>query len=230
MRTTSLSQVVLIPRLTTYFSTVSQSRFYAQSLRVLAQVALACLVVSGMFCFPDITSGTVSAGPISKYPGRAPKGALFVVASLGLVVSPWVCVMGLGSRGFHLAHLRVRVRCGVLYLDTLSERDVGSRSMPHGFAYFGSSSERWVSSPEGQYLSSRPLLVAPGIALLSSHRLVSAGPRTPTATRPLGHSLVFPHLDARRVYLVDSFIARNPQCNAHTTSLALTLSGHTFSG
>ena len=139
-------------------------------------------------------------------------------------------VAGLGSRGFRLAHPCARAHCGVLYLDTLSERNGGCRSTPHGFAYCGSSSERWVGSPEGQFLSSRPPLVAPGIALLSSHRLVSAGPCAPTVTRPLGHSLVFPHLDARRVYLVDSFIARNPQCNAHTTSLALTLSGHTFSG
>ena len=139
-------------------------------------------------------------------------------------------VAGLGSRGFRLAHPRARACCGVLYSDTLSERDVGSRTTLHGFAYCESSSERWVGSPEGQYLSSRPPSVVPGIAHLSSHRLVSAGPRAPTATRPLGQSLVFPHLDARRVYLVDSFIARNPQCNAHTTSLALTLSGHTFSG
>ena len=45
---------------------------------------------------------------------------------------------------------------------------------------------------------------------------------------PLGHSPVFSHV--RRVYLVDSFITRDPQYNAHTTSLILTLSGHTFSG
>ncbi len=148
------------------------------------------------------------------------------MASLGLGLGCASRV--LGSGGFRLAH--PRARCSVLYSDTLSARDVGSRSTPHGFSYCESSCERWVGSPEGQYLSSRPPSVVPGIARPSPRRLVSAGPRAPTATRPLGHSPVFPHLDARRVYLVDSFIARNPQCNAHTTSLALTLSGHTFSG
>ncbi len=73
-------------------------------------------------------------------------------------------------------------------------------------------------------------LSSPGIARLLSHRLVSAEPRALTATRPLSYSLVFPHLDVRRVYLIYSFIARDPQHNAHMTSLVLTLSGRTFSG
>ncbi len=55
-------------------------------MRTLAQVALAYLVVSGTFCFPGITSGTVSPGLVSKYPGRAPKGALFLWRLRGLVV------------------------------------------------------------------------------------------------------------------------------------------------
>ena len=75
-----------------------------------------------------------------------------------------------------------------------------------------------------------PRQVFPGIVRLLSHRLVSAEPRALTATRPPGHSLVLPHLDVRHVYLVDSFIVRDPQYNVHTTSLILTLSGHTFSG
>ncbi len=69
-----------------------------------------------------------------------------------------------------------------------------------------------------------------GTARLLSHRLVSAEPHALTATHPLGHSPVFPHPDVKRVYLVDSFIARNPHNNAHMTSPVLTLSGHTFSG
>ncbi len=82
----------------------------------------------------------------------------------------------------------------------------------------------------GQYLSSLvPCQSSPGIARLLLHRLASAQPRTLAATHPLGHSPVFPHLDVRRVYLIDSFIARDPQYNAHTTSPVLNLSGHTFS-
>ncbi len=127
----------------------------------------------------------------------------------------------------------MRGHCGVLYSDTLSARDVGGWGViarPTGLLTVrvlvnGGSALPWVSTS---------LLVlrqsSPGIARLLSHWLISAEPRALTATRPLGHSLVFPHLDIRRVYLVDSFIARDAQHNAHTTSLVLTLSGHTFSG
>ena len=105
---TGLTQVVLIPRLITYFccylldqngvractrnntgrvqssfdespSLISQSLFCAQGTHALAQVALAYLVVSGTFCFPGITSSTISPGLVSKYPLRAPKGVLSVV-------------------------------------------------------------------------------------------------------------------------------------------------------
>ncbi len=49
----------------------------------------------------------------------------------------------------------VRARCyGVLYSGTLSARDVGPRSTPHGFPYCKSSRERRVGSPVGQYLRS----------------------------------------------------------------------------
>ncbi len=107
VRATGLTQVVLIPRLITYFccylldpnsmractrnntgrvessfdqslSSTSQSRFCAQGLCMLAQVPLAYLDFSETFCFPGITSGIVSPGLVSKYPGRASKGALFL--------------------------------------------------------------------------------------------------------------------------------------------------------
>ncbi len=126
------------------------------------------------------------------------------------------------SRRFCFAH-PPRTRCGVLYSDTLSARDVGgSRPTPHGFAYCESSSERWVGSPAGQYLPSRPSSV---FTWVCASTLTPAEPHALTATRPLGHSLVFPHLDVKLVYLVDLFIARSPHNNAHTTSLVLTLSG-----
>ncbi len=53
---------------------------------MLAQVALAYLNVSKMFCFPGITSGTVSPGPIPKDPGRAPKGTSLCGVTLGVGV------------------------------------------------------------------------------------------------------------------------------------------------
>ncbi len=66
-----------------------QSRCCAQGLRRLAQVVLAYLDVSTMF-FPGITSGTVSPGLVSKYPGRAPKARF----SCGVRVSGvWVVLV-----------------------------------------------------------------------------------------------------------------------------------------
>ncbi len=139
-------------------------------------------------------------------------------------------VAGLLSRGFSFVDSLAR-RFRVIYSDTLSARDVGGCcSTPHGLL----TARVLVNGGSALPRVSTSLLVlrqsSPGIARLLSHRLVSAEPRALTATRPLGHSLVFPNLDVRRVYLVDSFIARDPQHNAHTTSLVLTLSGHTFSG
>ncbi len=102
------------------------------------------------------------------------------------------------SRGFSFDWLTRARCCGVLYLGTLSEREVGSFSMPHGFAYCKSSREWWVGSPAGQYLGLslriRPRQSSPGNVRLVSQRLVSAEPRALAATRPLGHSLVFPHV------------------------------------
>ena len=145
----------------------------------------------------------------------------------------WRWVGGHASRVFRLGGFICwisRVRFGDL-IRTHSQRETWGEClfpMPYRFAYSDSSSEWWVGSPVGQYLfPSRPSsIVTWDCASTLSLRLVSAEPRALTATRPLGHSLVFPHLDVRRVYLVDSFIARDPQHNTHTTLLALTLSGH----
>ena len=223
VRATGLTQVVLIPRLITYLccylldqngvrvrtrnntdrvessfdqspSLISQSLFCAQGTRALAQVALAYLVVSGTFCFPGITSGTFSPGLVSKYRGRAPKGAIFV----------W----------------------------THSQRETWGVSFPHPT---GSLTTRvLMNGGSAPPRVSTSFLVlhqsSPGTVRPLSHQLILAEPRALTSTRPLGHSPAFPHRDVKRVYLVDSFIARNPQTNAQTTSLALTLSGHTFSG
>ncbi len=83
VRATGLTQVVLTPRLSTYFSVVSQSHFCVQGLRALAQVALAYLDVSKTFCFPGITSGTVSPGLNNPGISRTtPQRRAFLVASI----------------------------------------------------------------------------------------------------------------------------------------------------
>ncbi len=85
------------------------------------------LDVSTVFCFPGITLGTASPGLLSKYPGRAPKGALFLW-------HPWGFFLGGGefthrgsfsSRGFSFIGCPTRAHCSVLYSDTLSVRNVG---------------------------------------------------------------------------------------------------------
>ncbi len=145
------------------------------------------------------------------------------------------------SRIVGLSHLGVFVRClsracalqRSLFRNTLSERRGGGGSViPHPTGLLTVRVLVNGGSAPPRVSTSFPVLrqSSPGIAHLLSHRLVSAEPRALAATRPLGRSLVFPHLDVRRVYLVDSFIARDPQYNAHTTSLILTLSSHTFSG
>ncbi len=125
------------------------------------------------------------------------------VACLALGLWWWLRCAGLNvlSRGFfRLAVLHAHC-LGVLYLGTLSARDVGSHSMPHWFAYCKSSRERRIGAPAGQYLGCacvilrvRPRQLSPGTARLVSHRLVSAEPHALAATCPLGHSLVFPHI------------------------------------
>ena len=155
------------------------------------------------------------------------------VASLGRVC--WLRGAGFSllSRGFSA---RPRAHCcGVLLSGTLSARDVGSRSTPHGFAYCKSSRQQRVGSPAGRYLSLSALPVlcrsSPGTALVSS-RTGSSQQSLALWLRlaPSATPQCLPISDVRRVYIVDSFIARDPQHNAHTTSLFLTLSGHTFSG
>ena len=213
-------------------SSISQFRCCVQGLHELAQVALVYLDVSKTFCFPGITSGTVSPGPISKYPGRAPKGTLWRPRLWGWGV--FLRVAGLSCLGgdFFCWLTRACTLQRSLFGHTLSKRR--GRSTPHGFAYCKSSSERWVGSPAGQYpcsSSSCPPWVVPGTALVSS--CTGSYQQSPALWLRLAPSATprcFPISDARRVYLVDSFIARDPQYNAHTTSLILTLSGHTFSG
>ena len=87
-------------------------------------------------------------------PDEPPK-ARFLMASLGFAG----CVMRRGSFGlgdFVCWLTRARALRRSLFGHTLSERRGGCYSTPHEFAYCESSSERWVSSPAGQYLSSRP--------------------------------------------------------------------------
>ena len=257
MRATGLTQVVLIPRLITYFccclldpngvractrnntgcvessfdqslTVVLQSHFCAQGLCVLGQVALACLWNGLLQMYHLRYCLSWFCIQISR---TSPQRRAFLVASvsLGFVGG---CALQVFCLGGFCSLALPRTHFGILYSDTLSARDVGGAVIPHPTALLtvtvlvnGGSALPWVST---SLLILR--LSLPGIARLLSHRLVSAEPHALTATCPFGHSLVFPHLDVRRVYLVDSFIARDPQHNTHTTSLLLTLSGHTFSG
>ena len=135
------------------------------------------------------------------------------------------------SRGFSFVGSPARVLRHSLFGHTLSEKRGGAVvPRPTGLL----TARVLVNGGLALLRASTSLLVlsqsSPEIACLLSHRLISAEPLTLTATRPLGHSLVFPNLDVRCVYLIDSFIARDPRHNAHTISLALTLSGHTLSG
>ncbi len=96
-------------------------------------------------------------------PDEPPKACF----SCGVSVSG-VCwglrVAGLLSRGFLFIGSPTHALRHSLFGHTLSERRVGGwgvgvggcYSTPHGFAYCDSSSERWVGSPMGQYLSSHP--------------------------------------------------------------------------
>ncbi len=153
---------------------------------------------------------------------------------------------GAGLGGF-VARLRTRTRSFVDLGHTLSERR--DSHTPHGSAYCKSSRERRFGSPAGQQSSSWEVcgcvVLAPPPSLSLSCLLVSR----PLGLRVSSHSgssqqrpalclllapsatpRCFPMSEVRRVYIVDSFIARDPQYNAHSTSLIPTLSGHTFSG
>ncbi len=110
----------------------------------------------------------------------------------------WLRVAGSGLGDFLLSH--PRARCGVLYSDTLSARDVGWSPRPTGsltarVLVNGGSALPRIST----CLSSRPSssVVTWDCASTLSHRLIWAEPRALAATRPLGHSLAFPHLDMK---------------------------------
>ncbi len=110
------------------------------------------------------------------------------------------------SRGF-AACPHARCFSGVLCFRVHSQRETWVPvPRPHGFAYCKSSREQRVGSPAGQYSEVSPSLIRPrqstlGTAHLVSHRLVSAEPRALTATRPLGHPPVFPHVRRKAVCL-----------------------------
>ena len=166
-------------------------------------------------------------------PDEPPRARSLVASTLGFVglgccasrVS--YCCLG----GFRLTRARAH---GVLYSGTLSAREMGLVPCPTGSLtarVLGNdgSALPWVST----CLS--PLLIlcqsSPGTALVSSRTGSSQqSPVLRLRLTPSATPQCFPISDAMRVYLVDSFIARGPQYNAHTTSLILTLSGHTFSG
>ncbi len=98
---------------------------------------------------------TVSPCLVSKYPGRAPPRRTFLVVLLSGVGLVWSWVFCLGVFSFVGSPARI----AAFFIQTHSHREtwgVCGSSTPHGFAYCESSSEGWVSSPAGQYLSSRP--------------------------------------------------------------------------
>ncbi len=154
------------------------------------------------------------------------------MASLGLVVVWGLRIAGLFRLGVFLSLAHPRARVAAFFIRTHSQRETWGIIVPRPTGLL--TATVLVNGGSALPRVSTCLLVPhqslPGIARLLSHRLVSAEPRALTATRPLGHSPVLPHLDVRRVYLVGSFIARDPLYNAHTTSLIPTPSGHTFSG
>ncbi len=96
-------------------------------MRVLTQVVLAYLVVSGTFCFPGITSSTVSPGLVFKNPGLAPKDAL----SCGVRVRDRACCWSRAGLSRGLVGSPAPTSDLVLG-HTLSERR-GSRPCPTGF-------------------------------------------------------------------------------------------------
>ncbi len=125
---------------------------------------------------------------------------------------------------------RARASVSAFFIWAYSQRETWG-STPHGFAYCKSSREQRVSSPTGQHLmfsSSHPMSVVTWDC--ASSFAPTRLSRTPHSHCDSATPRCFPISDVRRVYLVDSFIARDPQYNAHTTSLIPTLSGHTFSG
>ncbi len=90
---------------------------------------------------------------------------IHTVASLWGWVGVWPLGFGfdLFRLGGFLSLAHPRARVAAFFIRTHSQRETWGwfYSTPHGFAYCESSSERWVGSPVGQYLSSRPSSVVP---------------------------------------------------------------------
>ncbi len=123
-----------------------------------------------------------------------------------------------------------RARASTFFIRTHSQRGTWLFPRPTGsltarVLMDGGSAPPWVSTSFLVLCQSSPETARPLL-----HRLASAGPRALAATRPLGHSPAFPHPNERHFYFVGSFIGRTSQNNAQSKSIALTSSGHTFSG
>ncbi len=159
---------------------------------------LVYLDVSKTFCFPGITSDTISPGPIPKYPGQAPKGASSCGVTFGVGV--WLRGAGLSmlSRGFSVCWLTRARAAAAFFIRVHSERE----TWVHVPCPTGSLTARVLgndgSAPPQVSICLSPLIrprqSSLGTACLVSHRLVSAEPCALAATRPLSHSLVFPHV------------------------------------
>ncbi len=142
------------------------------------------------------------------------------------------------SRGFSGSPARVQLLRRSLFLGTLSARDVGSRSTPHGFAYCKSSREQRVGFPAGQCLgcfvfsypsSSSSVVPWDCTSRLAPARL-SRAPRTGCDSPPRPLPGVSPcqtqgvSISLTRLLLV----IHNLTLTRNHSSLAS--SGHTFSG
>ncbi len=127
-------------------------------------------------------------------PDETPKARSLVASPLGLglggAAQVSYCCLGF----FWLT--RVHACISAFFIRVHSQRETWACPTPHGFAYCKSSRDGGSALPRVSTCLS-PLLIlrqsSPGTAHLVSHRLVSAEPRALPATRPLGHSPVFPH-------------------------------------
>ncbi len=116
-----------------------------------------------------------------------------------------------------------RAHCSVLYSDTLSVRDVGcvcvipcpASLLTARVLVNGGSAPPWVSIYPLSSLVSRH----PGLCDSSCTGSSQQSPALWLRLAPLATPRSFPMSDARHVYLVDSFIAHDPQSNTHTKSL-----------
>ncbi len=140
------------------------------------------LIVSGMLCFPGVTSSTVSPGLVSKNPGRAPRNARFHVVSHSCPGVRLGCQLCAGrSRGFVALLCRPRF----IFSDALSAGDTVSWLRPTGSLtarvfYNGGSAPLQVSTRLSLSLVSSSL---PGLSQLEL--------RTLTVICPFHHPSVF---------------------------------------